>query len=169
MKVKSLQRGQSLIEVLIALAAAAAVVAAIAVTVVISLSNVTYTKNQNLATQYSREGMEIVRQLAKNNWTNFKSYNSDYCLENASLTLVPMGAGGCGQNVGGPPGSNLRIFVRQITIEQDSPSCPNNPSNNVKITSTVSWSDSKCQAGNIFCHNVSLESCLADINTVKAP
>lgn len=152
------QKGQSLVEVLIALAAAVAIIAAIATTVVTSLSNVEFTKNQNLATQYSREGMAIVRQVAKDGWIAFSNYNNvNYCLAQNSTSLSAMGANGCGQNVG--------IFVRQIVINHNSVSC----SNYTKVTSTVSWSDSKCLVGDQFCHKVSLESCLADINTVITP
>ncbi len=158
MKIKNSQKGQSLIEVLIALAAAVAVVAAIAVTVVTSLSNVDFTKNQNLATQYSGEGLAVIRQLAKNNWTNFTStYQApNYCLDKAGVLTVMQGLE-CNQNVG--------IFKRQIILKQDDMTeC----SSNLKIESKVFWSDSRCLEGEVFCHDVSLESCLADINTIKA-
>lgn len=153
------QSGQSLIEVLIALAASVAVVTAIAITVITSLSNVEFTKNQNLAAQYAREGMEIVRKISKNNWTAFvDTYTAaNYCLDQGSTILGVMGAGGCSQNVG--------IFVRQIVINQNSPSCQNS----VRISSIVSWSDSKCQTGDVFCHKVTIDSCLAEINTIQAP
>lgn len=156
MKIKNSQKGQSLIEVLIALAAAVAVVAAIAVTVVTSLSNVDFTKNQNLATQYSGEGLEIIRQLAKNNWTNFKStYQSpDYCLNKAGVLTVMQGLE-CTQNVG--------IFKRQIILKQDDMvKC----SGSIRVESKVFWSDSRCLEGEVFCHNISLETCLADINPI---
>lgn len=159
MKIKNSQRGQSLIEVLIALAAAVAVVAAIAVTVVTSLSNVDFTKNQNLATQYSGEGLEVVRQLAKNNWTDFiNNYQGvNYCLDQGGYLTVMQGIS-CSQNVG--------IFKRQIVINQnDSNKC----SGSVGVTSIVSWSDGRCLSGNPFCHDISLNSCLADINKIIAP
>lgn len=167
MKIKRLQKGQTLIEVLIALAAAVAVVAAIAVTVVTSLSNVDYTKNQNLATQYSREGLEIIRQIAKNNWTDFSTNpnyrTGSYCLSEGSSLPQPEVVT-CAQNVGLQNGNY--ILKREIIINQnDATYC----SGNVSVISTVSWSDSRCQTGNSFCHKVSLESCLANINTVKSP
>jgi len=159
------EKGQTLIEVLIALAAAVAIISAIAITVVTSLSNVEFTKNQNLATQYAREGMEVVRQMARNSWPTFTTFTSvNYCLPQGATSLCVMGSLNCGtslscgQNVAG-------IFVRQITIDQTSVSCGNNG----KVTSTVSWSDSKCSTGNVFCHQVKLESCVADINTIKTP
>lgn len=151
------QKGQSLIEVLIALAAAVALAAAIATTVITSLSNVEFTKNQNLATQYAREGLEILRETAKNSWTTFSSYNSvNYCLDQ-NKTLSVMVGNTCTQNVG--------IFVRQIIINQGSSAC----SGSTKVTSIVSWFDSKCVVGNAFCHTVTLESCFADINTTQSP
>lgn len=153
------EKGQTLIEVLIALAAAVAIISAIVITVVTSLSNVEFTKNQNLASQYAREGMEVVRQMARNSWPTFTTYTAvNYCLSQGSTTLSAMPPNGCGQNV-------IGIFVRQITINQTSISCQNN----AKVTSTVSWTDSKCSTGSIFCHQVQLQTCVADINTVKTP
>ncbi len=159
-----LEKGQSLIEVLIALAAATAIVAAIAVTVITSLRNVDYTKNQNLATQYSREGIEVTRQLAKNGWDNFLTYDGYYCLSQNSTNLTPKVGINCGQNVG-DANPTKRIFFREIDISPSSALC----SGNTKVISSVSWSDSKCSTGNIFCHSVVLETCLADINSIKAP
>jgi len=163
-KIQNFESGQSLIEVLIALAASVAVVSAIVVTVITSLSNAEFTKNQNLATQYSRQGMEIVRQIAKNNWSNFLTYtNRDYCLNKDSTTLTVMTGLNCSLNIDG-------IFDRKITIIQSSLSPPSTYcTSSAEIVSSVSWSDSKCQAGNILCHEVKLRSCLADVNSVKAP
>lgn len=158
------EKGQSLIEVLVALAASVAVVSAIAVTVITSLNNAQYTKNQNLATEYSRQGMEMVRQIAKNNWSNFLTYtNRDYCLNKDSSSLTVMTGLNCSLNING-------IFDRKITIIQlGSLPASSYCTSSVEVISTVSWSDSKCQTGNVLCHEVKLRSCLADINSVKAP
>jgi len=153
------KRGQSLIEVLIALAASVAVVSAIVVTVITSLSNAEFTKNQNLATQYSREGIEIVRQTAKNSWSTFINYKSvNYCLDKSNILISRSGLN-CGKNI-----SNF--FDRQIIINQNSPT---DCANSIKISSLVLWSDSKCQTGNVLCHQIEIDSCLSDINSVKAP
>lgn len=158
------ESGQSLIEVLIALAASVAVVSAIAVTVITSLNNAEFTKNQNLATQYSREGLEIVRQLAKNDWNSFYSTytNQNYCLS-TNNTLTVMSGQNCGVNINDSNGHP--VFDREININQNSPQCVNS----VFITSSVLWSDSKCQSGNTLCHNVVLHSCISNINAVTAP
>lgn len=152
-------RGQSLIEVLIALAASVAVVSAIVVTVITSLSNAEFTKNQNLATQYSREGIEILRQMAKNSWTGFKNNDKvNYCLDKNNI-LTPMAGLNCGKNISG-------FFDRQIIINPNSPA---DCANSIKISSKVFWSDSKCQIGNVLCHQIEIDSCLSDINAVKTP
>lgn len=157
MKFKN-QNGQALIEALVALAAAVAVISAIAITVITSLANVEFTKNQNLASQYAGEGLEIVKRIGRSNWQSLQSFNAtNYCLAKGSTTLTGMLGNGCGQNVG--------IYVRQINIELNSPSCQTN----VKVRSTVSWSDSKCGSSNVFCHQVRLDSCLANINPIQAP
>lgn len=154
------ESGQSLIEVLIALAASVAVVSAIVVTVITSLNNAQFTKNQNLATEYSREGLEIVRQIAKNNWNNFLTYtNRDWCLNKGSSTLTIMTGLNCGMNIDS-------MFDRKITIIQSgSTYC----TNSAEVVSSVVWSDSKCLSGTVLCHEIKLRSCLADINSVKTP
>ena len=156
MRLRTKERGQTLIEVLVALATGVAVISAMAVTVITSLNNVEFTKNQNQATQYSREGIEIVRRLARSNWATFANYRSTfYCLSQGGAVLTTMTGNNCGQNAG--------IFMRQINIEQNSPSCQSN----AKISSIVSWSDSKCESSKPFCHEVRLDSCIADINTIQ--
>lgn len=163
-QIQKRESGQSLIEVLIALAASVAVVSAIVVTVITSLSNAEFTKDQNLATEYSRQGMEVVRQIAKNSWSNFLTYSSkDYCLDKNSTAPTIMTGLNCDVNIDG-------IYSRKITIILPGSTPPSSYcTSSAEIISTVSWSDSKCQTGNILCHEVKLRSCLADINSVKAP
>lgn len=163
---KSSEKGQTIIEVLVALAAAVAVVTAIAITVITSLGNVEFTKNQNLATQYARQGAEYIRKIAKDNFQNFsKNYTSpSYCLDqNGNLTIM-LGSD-CGLNVGCI--NSICTFVRRIDLVQtDNTYC----SGNTKVSATVEWSDSKCTSLSApFCHNVTVDSCLANINSIQAP
>lgn len=161
------QKGQSLIEVLIALSASVAVVTAITITIITSLSNAEFAKNQNLATQYSREGLEIVRQIAKNDWTNFQTYTGiNYCLPKGATSICLMGSVNCGTSI--TCGQNIdNLLSRQITIIQ--PPSSSYCTNSAEVISTVSWGDSRCQSGTPLCHQVTLRSCLADINSVKSP
>lgn len=153
------EKGQTLIEVVIALATSVGVISAIVVAVMSSLNNTEFTKNQNLASAFSQQGMEIVRSTAKINWASFLTYNKVYyCLSKNSTILTAMGSNGCGQNVD--------IFSRGIEIWKDSSDCQNE----VKVISTVSWSDSKCTSANdLFCHKVKINSCLANINGTQNP
>jgi len=153
------EKGQTLVEALIALGVAITIISAIVVSVISSLSNAQFTKNQNLANHYAAEGMEIVRSIRNSSWPSFIALSSTYyCLSQDSKTLLLKGASGCGQNVG--------IFVREVNIEHNSPSCVGTS----RITVYVSWSDGKCtDASNAFCHNVDLISCMGNNNAVPSP
>ncbi|HUS59771.1 MAG TPA: prepilin-type N-terminal cleavage/methylation domain-containing protein [Nevskiaceae bacterium] len=55
------EKGQSLIEVLVALAVMAIVILALVRVTTVSIRNATFAKNRALATKYAQEGMEKVR------------------------------------------------------------------------------------------------------------
>jgi len=153
------EKGQTLLEAMIGLGVAIVVVSAIVVAIISSLNNTQFSKNQNLANHYAQEGMEIVRKIRDSSWSVFLGYNSTYyCLLQNSVTPTLRGANGCSQNVG--------IFVREIDIEHASSSC-NGAS---RVTTVVSWSDSKCTSTqDVYCHKSTLISCFANNNAVKAP
>lgn len=158
------QRGQTLIEVLVGLATAVVVIAAITTATISSLNNATYSKNQNLATQYAQQGMEYMRKMRDNSYGTFKTLSGTYCLAKECTTLTssnpkcwtPASGNQCNQNV--------ETFVRQIDVQQDSPSCD---AASAQVVSTVSWFDAKCTSGdNTFCHQVVLTTCLSDYQIV---
>lgn len=151
-------KGQTLIEVLVAITAAVLVISAIAVAIISALNNAQFSKNQNMATQYAQEGMEIIRQIRSSDWSTFNNLSTGhYCLDKDSKELVL--SIDCGQNVD--------IFVREIDIEKNSSSCNNNQT---KAIIQVSWSDGKCTNRiNLFCHKVRLVSCFSDFNVVPTP
>lgn len=153
------QKGQTLVEALVALGIAVTIVSAIVVVVLSSLSNSQFSKEQNLANHYAQEGMEVVRRIRNQSWDNFLSLNSTYyCLSSGSITLSQKDLNGCGQNIG--------VFVREVEIQHDAPSC--NEASEVNVI--VSWSDGKCtDANDTFCHKVSLVSCFANNNSISAP
>lgn len=153
------QKGQSLVEALVALAAAAVIVSAIAVAVITSVNNSDFSRNQNLATQYAQEGIEVLRNLSQTDWVNFSTFAGTYCLAQDSTTLTTPSGSGCTQNVSS-------YYIRQVTITPVSGNC----SGNTKILVSVSWSDGKCtSSSNPFCHKVVLDSCLANINSTTLP
>ena len=160
------EKGQTLIEALVALGAAVIVLSAITVAVVSALNNVQYTKNQDLATQYGQQGIEIMRQISESNWGSFSLYNADrYCLAQGDVTPCLLGSstGSCSLSSSISCGQNYGIFVREVDIVRGPQSSCFNGS--VGITVIVSWSDSKCGSNSPYCHNVKLNSCLSNHNS----
>ncbi len=132
-----IEKGQSLIEVVVALGVAVAVLVAITSTVLTSLYNSQFSKNQNLATLYGQQGMEIVRDLKNRSWTDFYNHTAQqgattYCLPQSGV--LNQNPGSCQQNelLNG-------LFRREIVFIR----MTDNPSGKVQVTTTVSFTDSK--------------------------
>lgn len=159
----NMQKGQSLIEALVALGAAVIIISAITITVISSLNNVEFSRDQNLASQYAKEGLELIRQINQDNSTFLTSLTNKktYCLGKGETTPI--------EKVGVEPfscGQNYNNFIREIEITPSSVEC----SGNFKIVATVYWTDGKCVGNSSFCHNVILHTCLSSANdNVVAP
>lgn len=165
---KTYQLGQGIVEVVVALGTAVVIISAIAIAVITALDNAQYSKNQNLATQYAQEGMEIVRQIRDSDYNKFTSYGNTgktYCLGKNTQQLIPTDAD-CEQNV--------EAFVRKVMLENNSESCLSSlsptptgtPQTPTRVEIVVLWSDSKCSGNVAFCHQVELVSCLSGINVI---
>lgn len=172
-----MEKGQSLIEVLIGLAAAVVIVGAITVATISALNNAVYSKNQNLATEYAQQGMETVRNLRDREYSLFNELNGEYCLANTCDKIDPTSNNAqdpcgpksiiCQQNVGG---ENAGIFVRQVSVDPNSSYCRESTGQTtqaIHVTVTVSWFDAKCGSSSVFCHTISLSSCLSTFNTIS--
>ncbi len=152
------QKGQSLIEAIVALSAAVLIISAIAVAVLTSVGNSDYSKNQNKATVYAQEELESLREESEINWSGFFAQASGiYCVGPDEILV---------SSVANCSSANLdNYYIRQVDLyDFNSPECIN--SRRVKVS--VMWSDGKC-ATNQFCHNVVLDSCFADNNTLPTP
>jgi Tfp pilus assembly protein PilV len=148
------QKGQGLIEALIALGAAVIIVSAITIAVITAVSNSDFAKYQNLATGYAQQGMEIVKQKSQLDWNAISTYSGTWCLPQGTTDFYPaLGAYTCPLNVDNQ-------FVRQLEFSQNYPSCNNT---NTQVEVTVKWTDGKCSGASNFCHHVVLDSCIADI------
>lgn len=166
--VASAEAGQTLIEILLAFSVCILVLSAIIIGISTSLSNTQYTKNQNLANSYAKEGMTVVRQLRDSSWNNFHSLrdlfttNTKYCLGQNPMELKELTLQNCWAQSPVPVGG---IFSREVKFEHDSVDC----SGGSKVTVKVSWSDSKCPVGNPRCHNVTLISCFSNLDQKQSP
>lgn len=150
-------KGQSLMEVLIALSIIAFVASAVGGVIVSSLNNAQFGKNKTLATKYAQEGLEAIRELRNKNYTVFKAYSGEYCLGTIPATLTSR-----------PPDCNtpnVANFIRTVEIEQ-SPGCG---ASLAKVMIKVAWSDGKCPAANPYCHTNLHSSCLSTVNLIQAP
>lgn len=166
------QSGQTLLEVLIGLAAAVIVIGAISVTTFSALNNAQFGKNQNAATAYAQEGIEIARNMRDRNYGVFKALDGSYCLGQTCTQIDTSGNGNrnipssyCGVS---PCQQNIGIFIRQITVTNSVATECGLDSNSkpfTKVTANVSWYDNKCGT-NPYCHNVTISSCFSDY-TVK--
>jgi type II secretory pathway pseudopilin PulG len=163
-------KGQVLIEAIVALAVISFVLAGIVAALIAAVNNSTFAKNQNLATNIAQEGIDISRDLKESGFSSFTVDNSTFCLEknsegenilrqksNQSPCLV----------IGG-------IFTREIYVDYDSLSGQGSDErggspvvkcgSGVFIASTVSWNDSRCE-GSESCHVVELNSCFSDLGS----
>jgi len=167
--VKKNDSGQTLIEIILALSVVVMVITGITFAITSSLKNATFSKNQNLATAYARQGMEILRTIRDRSWTTFNSLETgigvSYFLAENTTNLD-----GPSPDVCAPSCSpNLGIFSRRVKIAKNSPDCTPG-AENTKVTVQVKWADKECASAVFpFCHQVELVSCFTNTNVVPTP
>lgn len=171
------QEGQTLLEILLAFGASILVLSAVVLGVTTSLSSTQYTKKQGLANSYAREGMAVVRKIKDLNLPTFFSYSGSYCI-GPSLTYSTTDLK---TYSGTPKCRDLLVegFAREVKFEPNNSDCsegllpPPAPPPAIilkgsKVTVKVSWPDSKCPT-DIYCHNVELITCFANIDVKPTP
>lgn len=168
------EKGQTLIEVLVAFAVALIVVSAVTKVILSSLSTSIFTKNQNLAKQYSQQGIEVVRSMRDTSYASYKVLGNvsgiTYCLAKTCplLTTNPADTS-CGPLSGATCGPNIdSTFVRQVVITTAAGNC-NNGTAVTKVSVSTSWSDGACPQSNPYCHTEVQNSCLSDVNVLPTP
>lgn len=170
MKYKN-KKGQSLIEVLVGITSLVIVIAAITTASITALNNAQYSKNQNLASSFAQQGMEVMRNLRNYDYGTFQTLSGDYCLAKNCSTLNNNGvstANPCGKKSGlrCAPEQNIDFFVRTVTVSPSSSDCQSE----TKVEVSVAWYDGKCQdSNNIFCHMVNIRSCLSSYTVIPTP
>ncbi|MFH0863899.1 MAG: hypothetical protein V1858_02345 [Candidatus Gottesmanbacteria bacterium] len=147
-------KGQFLIETLIALAASILIISGLVTAVTSAVKNAQFSKNQALATKYATEGMEWVRSQRDQNWSTFyplsttSSPGNRYCISTLPTSTWPStNACGTSDYISGP--SSATVFKREVLLFTEPATLPEIK---IKATITVSWSDA---GGN---HKSNLES-----------
>jgi Tfp pilus assembly protein PilV len=164
------QKGQSLIEALIALGVAAIIVSAITIAVISAVGNSDFAKYQNLATTAAQEEMAYVRNLSKTDWNNFQEIYSGgnlsgcFCYDASGKNLNSTNLEDCLSRASDCT-STSDIFSHYVFINflgQDQYGAGKCFSS-AYVQTGVSWSDSKCSDASDYCHYVNLDSCVGDI------
>lgn len=122
-------KGQSLFEVVIALAVISMIIIGVVILGTNSIRNSSFARDKTLATRYAQEGTEWARGQRDNSWSTFYSHATDsptWCLSSLSWG----NRGNCGTNdvISGTPFQRQLIFS---IIDAD----------NIQVSIKVSWSD----------------------------
>ncbi len=152
---KHLERGQSIIEVLVALSVAVILISTAVAVVLTALKSSQNSKIRNQAYRYAQEGLETVRRMRDSNFSEFNAREGEYCLDKDSHELTSP----CTQSV-----ANVDMFLRKISITQTS-DCGVGVAS---VSATVAWNDTDCTSGG-FCHTVNAVTCLIQISPIPTP
>jgi len=153
--------GQVLIEAVIAIAVVSFLMSGIVAALISSVNNSTFSKNQNLATNFAQEGIDIARNFKESDFQTFSTFQNYYCIDKNDTTISRFKRT-CNKNVDS-------FFTRRLYINQNGqdtrvgPSQQKCESGSIFVASIVAWNDSRCQ-GTAECHDVELNSCFTDLN-----
>jgi prepilin-type N-terminal cleavage/methylation domain-containing protein len=147
-------KGQTLIEVLVAMSIAAIVISAVTTTVLQSLGSTQAARNESQAEQFAQEGMEIARQYAKT------TANGSYCLDQGATALT---TGTCASpnlnpNYVSQP-SGVKTMIRTVVLANTCPVPPGGTAALTRVTVSVNWADGHC-LNTAYCHKAVEETCL---------
>ncbi len=129
MNSKRYEKGQSLFEMVLAIAIMTMIIVAVVILASNAIRNSTFSKNKTLSSRYSQEAIEWLRGERDTNWTDFYEYalQGDFCLQ--TLGWDP---GACG-NLQVIPGTSI---VRGMTLSV-------NGATQVEAEVKVYWEDSQ--------------------------
>lgn len=100
--------GQSLVEVMVAVAILALVLTALVLGTTVAMRNANFSKNQAQATKYAQQVMEWMRSERNQSWDTFASHTGTFCLNSLSWS-----SGSC-------VGYDLdSVFKREVVLSGD--------------------------------------------------
>lgn len=131
-KIKFLQGGQSLFEVVIALGVITIILVSLVILASLSISNATFSKDKTLATRYSLETIEWLRTERDASWDTFvtEAATPTWCVPSLSWSAASAGSCSSGSNISGT------VLKREIYFSIIDP-------NTVQVTVRVYWTDAQ--------------------------
>lgn len=149
--------GQSLFEVVLAIAVIGLIVVGVVILSTNAIRNTTFARNKTLASRYAQEALEWVRNERNTDPVNFRSKIdafTTFCLDEDPITWTNVGVCSGSEYISG---SNS-IFKRQVVFSQTS---QNNTKGEsvviINVAVTVTWVDSQGT------HNVKSTTDLSDL------
>lgn len=131
--------GQSLFEVVLALAIATIIIVAMVALAASAIRNSNFSKNKTLATRYSQEATEWLRGERDRDFDTFSAQaaNPVYCLPSLSWTVATIGTCTDGQEI---PGT---IFKREVGFTRTTVTVGGLPKNVIEAEMNVYWQDAQ--------------------------
>ncbi len=171
MKITFNNRGQTLIEALIALTIILTIMSVTTVAVITSLNNANFIKLQTQSNKIAQEGMEHIRDqiVNKNLFAGFPSNPNIF--NSSGKCMGPdnvIQAGNAPSPITNPcpvliDGKFSRV-VRFTNAQCDSTN--SSFANGVRVVVTVHWRDGKC-SGTTYCHKQEITSCFTNPSKVS--
>ncbi len=135
-RMKKLNLGQSIFEVVLALSIIALIIFAVVILASVSIRNSDFGRSKTLATRYAQGATEWLRGQRDLSWSTFSGKSSTggvtYCFNTEPIVSWPA-AGTCSSS-SFIPGTN---FQRQVKLTSD----PVDPNNVIIATVSLLWSD----------------------------
>lgn len=159
-------RGQTLLEAVIALSVLVIVLGAVATSVLTSINNSSFIKQQNQANKLAQQGMEYIRDRINNSGTTptaFSTYSSSgyngstKCLD--VNNVFQNRTCNCGTYTTDCIGG---LFKREAAFASGICGVGNSFSSGLTVTVNVYWTSGKCSTGSSFCHGQKVTSCFID-------
>ncbi len=134
LQITNLEEGQSLFELVVAIAISALIIVAMVSLATNSIKNSNYSKNKALAASYAQETTEWLRGQRDSNIDSFiiSATTPNWCLANLAFTKPAVNPSSCTEVIAGTPFRRWVSFSISVLGGK----------NVVQATVTVSWTDS---------------------------
>lgn len=169
------QRGQTLVEMLLAIIIAAFLLVALTALILATFTNLNNNQNNSTALQFAQSGMEYIKNQEQLNpyFLNNSNNQGTTCLGSISSSDQSGATDGlqlCTSSSNPPyllQDSLGQQYLRQVTVTPNGGSCTSSaPYQNYLVDVSVGWHDNKCSLSNTFCRITKLDTCISNINAI---